>query len=115
MYGNGKIFYRLKMVDNDGKFTYSKVIAVNRRNQGGLVTYPNPVKSELAVTVNSNENKVFVLNIFDASGKQVYTQQINAVRGNNNYRVNVASLLKGLYYLNLVTDNGIETAKFMKE
>jgi ELWxxDGT repeat protein len=109
-----KIFYRLKMVDADGKFTYSKVITVSNFNVDGLVTYPNPVKDELKLSFYSRENNVLTLNFLDESGKKVLSRQLNAVAGNNTYLLNVGQLPKGSYYIKVVTNDGIQTAKLIK-
>jgi hypothetical protein len=42
-------FYRLKMMDNDGSFTYSPVRQVRTDKAMGLKIYPNPAKSFLQV------------------------------------------------------------------
>ncbi|MES2776993.1 MAG: pectinesterase family protein [Bacteroidota bacterium] len=45
----GISYYRLKMVDKDGAFKYSKVAVVNSKFIGKLGIYPNPVISEITV------------------------------------------------------------------
>ncbi|MEO7310228.1 MAG: pectinesterase family protein [Chitinophagaceae bacterium] len=46
----GVSYYRLKMVDKSGSFTYSAVVAVNSKLKGSLVVYPNPVVNEIRIT-----------------------------------------------------------------
>jgi hypothetical protein len=45
----GSFFYRLKQVDIDGRFEYSKVVYVNSKKGAGVITkvFPNPFTSEI--------------------------------------------------------------------
>jgi ELWxxDGT repeat protein len=110
-----KLYYRLRMVDEDGKFTYSKVILFSMVSENNLLTYPNPVQDELRVTFNSGNRKQLTLAIFDEGGKQVYSQKLNGAQGNNSYAINVSAFARGSYYLHISTDNGVETTKFIKK
>ena len=67
-------FYRLRMVDTDGKYFYSKILSV-QKNTGGnkvILMYPNPAFSDLTIQLNaaSLKEKV-VVNIIDNSGRIV--------------------------------------------
>ena len=52
------VYYRLKQVDIDGKFVYSKIIALSLENKNIVLLYPNPAINEvnLAVTVSKADN-----------------------------------------------------------
>ena len=102
-------YYRLQMVDNDGKTTYSKVVAVS--TDGGkksLAVYPNPVKSELNLLTDGNTEGV---SIFDMTGRAV--RQYN----DNRTKVNVADLPNGVYFVRLIDKNGLasEPVRFLKQ
>ena len=45
------VYYRLKLIDIDGRFTYSNVIALGVDNKTNIVFYPNPVESTATLTV----------------------------------------------------------------
>ena len=62
-------FYRLKMVDSDGKSTYSDLSVVERKTETDLVLYPNPVVGELIV---GGLDMVDRYDLYDASGKLVH-------------------------------------------
>ena len=110
-----KVYYRLKMIDQDGKFNYSEVITFSRKNEYKLLVYPNPVKDELRLTINTGDRKQLSLQIFDEGGKQVYQQKLTGNGGNNNYGISVAQWAKGTYYLNVITEDGVETSRFVKQ
>lgn len=50
-------YYRLKQLDYDGTFTYSKIIAVKDRNQTAKV-YPNPARGQLHIQ-SANRNQPY--------------------------------------------------------
>jgi hypothetical protein len=85
-------YYRLKMIDKDGKYEYSPLVSVKVSGQiKALVAYPNPVRNELVIIAAAKAN----LSLVDAGGKVVRLIQVNA--GNN--KIDVADLSNGLYYL----------------
>ncbi len=71
---SGLAFYRLKMVDIDGKFEYSKVVYVNDRAGSGIVSriFPNPFLSEIQlIGINSADLNNKNIQVYNAAGKQV--------------------------------------------
>ncbi|MDR6803582.1 Leucine-rich repeat (LRR) protein [Dyadobacter sp. BE34] len=62
-------YYRLKQLDYDGKFEYSKVIVV-RAGEGIVKMYPNPAQTELTVE-GAGENEV--VSVFTPAGRPVLT------------------------------------------
>lgn len=100
----GTIYYRLKMIDIDGKFSYSEIIALNLNcNRSSIMVYPNPVTDILNVNINSSGSDVTVADLFDANGKQVYSGEM--INGTN--MIDMKKFAKGVYFLRL--KNNIET------
>jgi hypothetical protein len=65
------------------------------------------------ITVRLTPHRYSDLNIYNASGKLVYTTQVN---GNSELKLNVASFPKGLYLLAVHSyDNGSQLVKFIKD
>ena len=113
--GAGKVFYRLKMVDQDGKFTYSKIDFVVLTPDGrSFSIFPNPVKDQLFLVFNGQSNGQGSVRITDQFGKQVYTQQINSQQTGTQLNINVSTLKSGLYYIQVITGDGMKSAKFVK-
>jgi len=69
--------------------------------------FPNPVKEQL--TINTENEIINSIKIIDVTGKtiKVFTQ--------NTTTINVVDLAKGLYVLQVQTDKGIGTKRFIKE
>jgi len=83
-------------------------IGVNEISIGNSFSvYPNPAKNQL--TIDGGELKVESINILDITGKT-----INTVVSTNN-TIDVSSLSQGMYFLQIQTDKGIATSKFLKK
>jgi hypothetical protein len=98
--GTGDTYYRLKQVDFNGSFEYSKVIALNTEGFIQLYTYPNPTRER--IFVRSTEEVVLAgLHLFDGLGRKFLLQWSG---GNGLYEaVLPQGLPTGLYILSDVT------------
>jgi len=110
-------YYRIKMVDGDGKFTYSKVSKGSKEKKAisGISLSPNPVISSANATVrfDAARNSVVNLRVVDMAGRQVLAQQNNVTEGTNSIQVNNLNRLQpGLYIIQLVNGNELSTYKF---
>ncbi|MES2798141.1 MAG: T9SS type A sorting domain-containing protein [Bacteroidota bacterium] len=99
-------FYRLKMIDLGGKYSFSKIISIKNNNTNSSIKlYPNPAISELNIE-NMEGNSVEVINI--NGQKKIY----NALKKNEiQSSIDVSDLPKGLYFLKA----GNEVGKFLKQ
>ncbi len=110
---DGVNYYRLKQVDNDGKFIYSPIrqISVERKNE--VIISPNPVKGPLIIHHHLTGGKV-ILRITDMKGR-VLTNGIYDAK-ENPIRYNASGLAAGIYLLNLEYEGRvISSDRFVKE
>lgn len=114
----GNVFYyRLKMVDKDGRTTYSQVIMVRKDSKllTGIRLSPNPVKTGSAATVRFDATAAATIDIrvVDMSGRVVLTQQNKVLQGTNSIPVNNLDRLQpGTYLLQLSNGDVTEVTKF---
>lgn len=104
---NGINYYRLKMVDKDGTFTYSETIKINFAVNNFVAVIPNPA-SDFIVVANAEQYKT--LRLVDINGKEVRRFEKNI-----NNRYNVTGISKGIYLLQLLTDDTMEVKKIIIE
>jgi hypothetical protein len=108
-------YYRLKMVDIDGHFEYSKVISVRKDLKGikSVIISPNPVVNGNATAkISVAERGTISLRVIDAVGKVVLQQTNTVNQGLNSISINNADrLAPGLYLLQVINGKEISTAK----
>lgn len=104
----GLNYYRLKMVDKDGKFEYSEIKTIKFGNSFKFEMYPNPAKSTVNILVDKLNSKT-TLFITDIYGKQLINKLL--IEGNN--VINISSFSKGVYLVNISNDEGVGTKKLI--
>jgi len=112
-----KLYYRLQQFDKDSKFTYSKIVSLSvyQNNTVQFSYSPNPVKANMHITLNTQENKNISIRITDVSGRQIYNERVPANAGVLNHDIDVSRLHSGIYVIEIISDNGINKSKFIKE
>jgi len=108
-------FYRLKMVDKDGKFAYSKVVSINVKNTKDVISaspaYIN--NNQVKMNINSTKAQPATVFIIDANGKRIYSSTFSLNKGINNFTTSV-NLATGVYYVNVATANDKITSAFIR-
>ena len=107
----GYNYYRLKMVDKDGRFSYSNVEVVRSLTDAGFsfIMYPNP-NSGLLVVEPSQSNKPVSVSIFDQHGRLLLVKQITGKTP-----IAIHHLAKGVYTVKLINKGDVKTGKLVKE
>ena len=100
-------YYRLKMVDYNGKFTYSPVARLNNKAQNSISVYPNPVADAFTIQWNGNRLLNSTAKLLDASGKMIQAITIK----NNNQTVDISNVSKGIYLLQLEDGTALKIIK----
>ena len=105
-------YYRLKMVDIDGRYTYSKTIAVSAPTHNFVSVFPNPVKDELFIRLQDGSMET-TLRIVDVKGANVRILKLNA--GVAATSINIVDLPAGIY--SIISDSGQlkEMLQFIKQ
>jgi hypothetical protein len=112
------VYYRLRMVDNDGSFKYSNVIAINFITKKLAVKgiMPNPVSSESfsANIVAVEAATTATIQILNMDGNAVYSEQVKLQKGNNTWNSNGLKLSAGAYFLEVRQGGNVDRMKFIK-
>ena len=107
---DGISYYRLKQTDYDGKYEYSDVESVNftlgnYKEDIELNIYPNPVENNtIHVKFDAKQQTDFHVAIYDAVGKLIYQETINAEKGPNDHAIELPSVAAGMYQLEIRND-----------
>lgn len=109
---NNCIYFRLKQVDNDGHYSYSKVVVKNCNFIKNYITiYPNPATDNITIDWNNINGKKSI-QIYNSIGQEV----ISTTTANNNTYIDISNLPNSIYIINLSIDDIMyKSQKFIKE
>jgi hypothetical protein len=111
----GLVYYRLKMVDNDGKFSYSptRIIRFETNDQLVLTTFPNPFTTDLKITLPSAwQDKLVAIDICNVKGQVVKSAMIS--HASQTETMNLSGLDGGIYFLKASSGGQIINQKLIK-
>jgi hypothetical protein len=112
------IYYRLKLVDLDAKFSYSEIISI-RNKKGATLSVDNltnPIKNNLNFTLASKNAGTVQIQLTDINGKILATRSLQVAAGSNT-TINMpeaAALAQGMYLLKLSNAGETTVARFIK-
>jgi hypothetical protein len=113
---SGNNYYRLKMIDLDGKFKYSQTVAVTGNpDSRPLVIYSNPFTDQIRLKVNVDKAQQLTLTVSDIIGKTYIRQSYNAQAGDNLINLVPAGASGGLYVLHIRGNTYEQTVKLVKQ
>jgi hypothetical protein len=106
----GNNYYRLKIIDFDGTYSYSGVIdiLVDGITENKIVNlYPNPTNGSTTITatLSSVQNQTARIDIVDMLGRIMLSQNVELTSGYNNIKLDV-NVLNGTYVLRYIDNNG---------
>jgi hypothetical protein len=101
------LYYRLKQVDFDGQFEYSQVKTVKLKMRNDeLRIFPNVVQDQF--TIENGEGQA---TIFNSMGQLVKSFKIQ----NLSFKIDVADLPQGHYFLQVQSNGQTTTKRFIKQ
>jgi hypothetical protein len=113
---DGNSYYRLKMVDLDGKFKYSKTVSVSSdRNAQPLVIYSNPFSDLIRMKVNVARAQNLTMTVSDMMGKTYVSKSYQAHTGDNFVNLQPGVGGSGMYILRIQGDSFSQTVKLEKQ
>ena len=99
-------YYRIKIVQRDGKYTYSRIRKLDFSNRGDdILIYPNPVTGQ-TVFISASANCSSGL-LYDGAGKLIKSF---ALQGTSN-SISIKGISKGIYMLKVISVNSSHTQK----
>ncbi len=108
-------YYRIKQVDLDGKYTYTPARALNFSdlNSATVKYFPNPTQGHLNIEIAETlQNEIKIINIFNELGIVVGHQKIGEI-GENNLKIDMTGLPKGIYFIQIISKNLNSSQKIM--
>jgi hypothetical protein len=112
---DGNVYYKLKQVDIDGKFSFSNIIKLSSNDaKASFKIYPNPVVNNFAASFSAPKSGVATLLIRNTSGQTVYKKSLSIVKGDNTVSIGAQQFSTGMYYINIINDEINYSGKLQK-
>lgn len=112
------VYYRLKMVDKDGTYAYSKIVAIKLNgtlNDDAFSVYPNPFVNNIKLMVNTSADGLARIRVISFDGKEMMNKTVGIQKGNNIIVLSeFGNMSSGSYILELTTSDGRYTRKIVK-
>lgn len=117
--GHQVVYYRLKQIGLDGKFTYSvlKMVRLSETSKAFVQVYPNPYMEKLNVNFVSNESGKAEVRMINTKGQVVLNNQSEITNGINNIQLSdLSSQVPGLYIIDVIVNGKVvNTLKVIKQ
>lgn len=114
---SGILYYRLRIVDNNGAYTYSNIKTIRLNQEEAtvqLTTYPNPVRDAMSLTLPAAwQGKAVRFELYNNSGVRVLASETGSA--SQNETISIGSLPKGFYQVRAICDGTIATQKIIKQ
>ena len=110
--GEAGITYAGVTDECDGRFSPAKVVTVkntlgiNEFNAYNIAVYPNPNTGKFNLLLNTNEQSVVNIKIFNLLGTLVYTEENVSIYHKLTKTVDLSSLPKGIYHMKVHGSKG---------
>ncbi|GGB20172.1 glycoside hydrolase family 44 protein [Puia dinghuensis] len=102
-------YYRLKVIDTDGHYGYSKILPVRYDGISALTLFPNPAHNVVNVQLHLPPGPV-MLQVIDAAGHQVRVIPLQSSGNTLTTTIDISGLANGVYYIHA----GSEVLGFVK-
>jgi hypothetical protein len=114
---DGTVYYRLMMTKDDGSVYYSEVVPLTRTTKESVKVIsllPNPVSDNLSVILYAKKTAKANMVIYNAYGRQVFSETNLLNIGYNKINLTVSPLSAGAYYLKIFTSDSGAVKSFIK-
>ncbi|MBB1287184.1 T9SS type A sorting domain-containing protein [Flavisolibacter sp. BT320] len=110
------VYYRLKMVDTDGSFTYSHVLSVQPGSLNIHVSlFPNPAQQRAVLTIEASKKDAVQYSVVDAMGRTIQSKKILVNEGINPVAIETNAYPAGVYTLLVTGSANYGETRFVKQ
>ena len=111
----GANYYRLKMVENDRKSSYSPIRTVifESDKKVDFKIYPNPTNDILNIQFDAVKEQITEIEMYDNLGRMVYTYHFTSRLGSNQLFLNAKRFVAGQYILNIKQGSSVISNKII--
>ena len=88
-------------------------IAINENSfENNIVQiYPNPTTGRFTLEMDLQKNTSLSIKLYQITGQQIFAEEVRHITGAFSRQIDLNNYAKGLYYVQVVTDEGVSTGK----
>ena len=95
-------YYRIKMLDQSGNFSYSKMIHIAKKEKGTMWVYPNPTSGTLRGEIKDTEGQRIQLEVINMLGLVIHAQEFVGSKVD----IDLSDIPDGVYIIQASTATG---------
>ncbi|PTX19317.1 putative secreted protein (Por secretion system target) [Pontibacter mucosus] len=113
----GTRYYRLKQIDEDGRFEYFTTKAVTFSEVASKVkAFPNPFTTKITLDIAAENSGQVQVTMWNAVGRQLMEQTVVVEEGFNTVNLDIrGDLPHGVYFLRVYLDGKMHQIKMLRE
>jgi trimeric autotransporter adhesin len=101
------LYYRIKLVNNDGTFKYSNIAIIKQNKPSDVLVWPLPFNKTLNLLVGVASKQQATVQLVNAAGNRVYSAPQQLVKGQNHILITTPhELPAGMYLLRVNGEAG---------
>jgi hypothetical protein len=114
---SGVRYYRLKMVDQDGRYTYSLIKPVVFNEEIKWQVYPNPSSGVFGLAYQVTAGETVGMKVYDVNGKQVQYSRVAASGFVQKHEINLSGkqFVPGVYLLEVTVGTEKRVFRLLKQ
>lgn len=115
-FGASVVYYRLRQIDADSRFTYSRIIALALdKKKNFAMLYPNPVRNEMNLTITLGRKDRLNWQLVDNNGRIIKNGSIIHSGGSMAVSIDISNISAGNYLMRLNGESLQQTIKVIKQ
>jgi hypothetical protein len=109
---SGTYVYRVKQLDYDGKYSYSRQVSLRHAGDQVIDVYPNPARFETNVEIGLPDDAMVEIDLLDAASKLIRKVRSSSMQlqGTEVYKVDLNNIPPGIYNV-VITIDGVSVQK----
>jgi hypothetical protein len=104
------------VISKNGFVTYSQTVKITLGGNVKISVMPNPFSSFINIELIAVKKNKVVMTLFNTAGQKIYTNSFPIQKGTSVFNINeFGALPKGVYVINIITEEGSRQQKLLKE
>ncbi|MEO7444212.1 MAG: M1 family aminopeptidase [Ferruginibacter sp.] len=110
----GILYYRIKVIQQNGSFIYTKTISINSQYaENDFTISPNPAKDFIVISASKDINTAVSVRLFDVAGRLIKKEYNKIFGADKSLRINLDNVKPGTYLVEINSHPGKTSKKIV--